>query len=161
MAGRGAYQRPRYSTGVGGFTSAYHLEMISDTERVGQIMAALDATLRPDDVFCELGTGTGIFTIHAARIARHVYTVEIDHATAEFAKKNIARSGLSHKITLIEGDATQCELPEQVDVVLCEMLSTALIEEPAAIALDHARRNLLKPIGTTIPSKVIHRVRNC
>jgi predicted RNA methylase len=161
MTGRNDYQRPLYAGGVGEFTPAYHLEMISDSERVGQIKAAVDAVVKPGDVFCELGTGTGLFSIYAARTARHVYTVEIDPGTADLARKNIASSGLSHKITLIEGDATRCELPEAVDVVLCEMLSTALIEEPAAVALDHARRHLLKPGGTAIPGKVHNLVELC
>jgi predicted RNA methylase len=161
MTGRNDYQRPLYAGGAGQFTPAYHLEMISDGERVGQIMAALDSVLKSGDLFCELGTGTGLFSIYAARTARHVYTVEIDPATAAIARKNIATSGLSHKITLIEGDATRCQLPEPVDVVLCEMLSTALIEEPAAVALDHARRRLLKPGGTAIPGKVHNLVELC
>jgi predicted RNA methylase len=154
MPGRIAYNRPVYTGGQGQFNPAYHFEMVSDPERVAQIKAAIDATVTPGSVLCELGAGTGIFSIYAARTARHVYAVEIDPATAAFARRNVEASGLADRITLIESDATSVRLPERVDVTLCEMLSTGLIEEPEVPALNWARAELLKPGGVTIPRRV-------
>jgi predicted RNA methylase len=161
MPGRIAYNRPNYEGGRGQFNPAYHYEMVSDAERVGQIKAAIDATVTPETVFCELGAGTGIFSIYAARKARKVYAVEIDPATAAFARRNIENAGMSDRITLIEGDATRVALPERVDVTLCEMLSTGLIEEPEVPALNWARSELLKPGGVTIPGRICNMVELC
>lgn len=65
----------------------------------------------------EIGAGSGW---HASTIAEivapsdmpkeewgHVYTVEIVKGLAEFARKNVKRSGYSDRVTIIHGDGSQ------------------------------------------------------
>ncbi len=67
----------------------------------------------------EVGAGSGY---HAAVVAEivaplgaenpgHIYSVEIHHLLAEFAKRNLGRGGYSQRVTVIEGDGSQ-GLPE-------------------------------------------------
>ena len=84
------HHSPDYQDDSGKFSLAYHLEMIRDEERVGQIYKALDEVLRPDSIHCELGVGTGLFTLSAAQRCAKVYAVEKDPAVFELAQKNIA-----------------------------------------------------------------------
>lgn len=153
--GRTKYNRPDYKDGVGGFDPSYHYEMVSDQERVGQIKKALACTLTPDMTFCELGCGTGIFSLHAAKTVKKVYAVEYDKATAEFAKKNFGKSPFKDKIELIEANALEVVLPEKVDVIFAEMLSTALIHEPQVPVINHMRQ-FLKPNGFIIPYRIVN-----
>lgn len=161
---RTLHHTPNYDPerqGKGNFVPAYHLEMISDKERVSRLKKGIDHMVDKDTLFCELGCGTGIFSIHAARKAKKVFAVEYDPCILEFARRNIEQSGLSHKIQLIYGDCKQLELPEKVSVVFCEMLSTWMIEEPQVPVMNYAVKRLLKEGGSTIPQKVINLVELC
>jgi predicted RNA methylase len=117
--------------------------------------------VKDDTIFCELGCGTGIFSIYAAQKAKTVYAVEFDENIYEIAKRNVKQSGLVNKIQLEYVDASKIQLPEKVDVVFCEMLSIWMIEEPQVVVMNHARENLLKTNGITIPEKVINLVELC
>ena len=139
---------------------AYHLEMLSDRERVEQFKKGIDTVVKKDSVFCEVGCGTGVFSIYAARTAKHVYAVELDEAVYEFAKKNIEASGLKN-ITLIHGNALEVELPEKVDIVFAEMMSIWMIHEPQLLVMNAVVKRLLKPGGIAIPEKVVNIIEIC
>ena len=150
------HHHPRYPDLFGQFRKSYHLEMVSDKQRTSAILRALRRALNPETVFCELGCGTGIFSIYAASRCKKVYAIERDPAIALVARKNIQQSRYGHKIELIEGDALQMTLPEKVDVIFCEMMSIWCIEEPQIPVYNHARQELLKPGGLFLPSKIIN-----
>lgn len=158
---RTAHHTPDYNdTSKGNFRLAYHLEMVSDQERVGQFKKAIDQVVSEDTIFCEVGCGTGIFSIHAARKAKKVYAVELDPEVYAFAKKNIEASGLTN-IELINGNALDVELPEKADVVFCEMLSIWMIDEPEVLVMNSVVKNILKPGGITIPEKIVNLAELC
>jgi len=159
---RTKHHSPNYhNSQKGNFDLAYHLEMVSDSERVKQFRKGIDAAINRNSIFCELGCGTGIFSIYAAQNARKVYAVEFDENIYKIAKDNIDKSGLTNKITLILEDASKVELPEKADVIFCEMLSIWMIEEPQVLVMNHAVKNLLKQNGITIPEKIINLAELC
>lgn len=156
------HHNPKYENqGKGDFNLAYHLEMVSDFERVSLFKRGIDCTVNENTVFCELGCGTGIFAIHAAKKAKRVYAVEKDKNVNEILRQNIEKSGYSNRITIVEDDLFTVRLPEKVDVVFSEMLSIWMIEEPEVLTMNYARKNLLKPYGITIPYKVINLAELC
>jgi len=154
---RTTHHEPDYDAikSKGNFKLSYHLEMVSDSERVTQFKKAIDKVVNSDTIFCELGCGSGIFSIHAARTAKKVYAIELDPNVYEFAKKNIEASGLTN-IELINANALEVQLPEKVDVIFCEMLSIWMIDEPEVLVMNYAVENLLKPSGITIPEKIVN-----
>jgi len=159
---RTKHHSPNYhNSQKGNFDLAYHLEMVSDSERVNQFKKGIDAAINRNSIFCELGCGTGIFSIYAAQKARKVYAVEFDENIYKIAKDNIDKSGVTNKITLILEDASNVELPEKVDTIFCEMLSIWMIEEPQVLVMNHAVKNLLKNNGITIPEKIINLAELC
>jgi len=159
---RTKHHAPMYENNLkGNFDLAYHLEMVSDNERVSQFKKGIDSIVDQNTVFCELGCGTGIFTIYAAQKAKQVYAVELDDKIYQIAQKNINSSGLSKKIVIMNGDASKIVLPEKVDVVFSEMLSIWMIEEPQVLVMNHAVKKLLKPNGKTIPEKIINIAEIC
>lgn len=155
---RTAHQTPRYPDSIGSFALAYHLEMIRDRERVGRICAALNESLTPETIHCELGAGTGLFAIYAAQRCARVYAVERDPAVYAIAKSNIERSGVGDKIELILADACDFRPPERVDTVLAELLSIWCIDEPQVAVMNHAREHILRPGGRFLPSTVVNLV---
>ncbi|MDP8240665.1 MAG: methyltransferase domain-containing protein [Candidatus Hatepunaea meridiana] len=156
---RTEHHTPKYNNdGNGKFNLSYHLEMVGDSERVGRVKQAIDYYIKPDSVFCELGCGTGIFSIYAAKKCKIVYAVEWDKKILEVAKRNTAQSGVEGKIDFIHADATKVTLPEKVDIVFCEMMSIWLINEPQVLAMNNAIDKLLRSNGAVIPRKVINLV---
>ncbi len=152
------HHTPVYQDSIGNFGLAYHLEMIKDVERVGQIKRALDQVLQADTLHCELGVGTGIFAIYAAQRCRKVVAVERDPALAAIARKNIEAAQLSHKIEILEMDALDFFPEEKFDTLLVEMMSIWCINEPQVQVMDHARQHLLKPKAKVIPQRIINLV---
>jgi protein arginine N-methyltransferase 1 len=158
--GRIEHHRPGYSDtlGLGQFKKSYHLEMIADQLRTSAIIRALAEVLRPEKIFCELGCGTGIFSIFAARRARKVFAVEIDPHMVQVARSNIAESGVADRIELIAGDASAVELPESADVIFCEMMSIWAIEEPQIPVFNNTHPRMLKLGGLFLPQRIINLV---
>lgn len=150
------HHTPHYADALGNFGPAYHLELIKDTERVNRICAALDESLTEDSIHCELGAGTGIFTIYAAQHCRKVYAVEQDPEVFKIAQANIARSGLAPKIELIQADAMTFRPEVKADTLLMEMMSIWCITEPQVPMMNHALEHILKPDGIPIPSRIVN-----
>src|SRR4051812_27250434 len=98
------HHRPHYPDQLGQFNKSYHLEMVADRSRTSAIFRSLSQVLHSETVFCDLGCGSGIFSIFAARHARKVYAIEIDPETARVAAASIAASPYIDRIELIEGD---------------------------------------------------------
>lgn len=155
---RTLYQSPRYEPGS--FGLSHHLEMLSDRERVDRAKKAIMLAIEscgPNSVFCELGCGTGFFSIFAARYCKKVYAVESDPLVLEVASRNIDRLGLNRKIVLIAGDARKVPIPSvPIDVLFCEMMSIWLILEPQVPVVRRWLRDSIHPIRYVIPSRVIN-----
>lgn len=158
MTSRVDHQRPQYPDLTGHFKRAYHLEMVADRARTEAIFDALRRTLFPDAVFCELGCGTGLFSVFAAAHCKQVYAVELDDTMVGIARENIARSRHAHRIQLVHSDARQAELPEPADIAFCEMMSIWTIEEPQVPVANDARARLLKPGGVFLPLRIVNLV---
>lgn len=152
------HHRPHYPDLYGYFRRSYHLEMISDRARREPILRALRRSLDRETVFCELGCGTGIFSIYAAARSKTVYAIELDPLLARIARVNIARSRFADRIHLIEEDALKVQIPEKADVVFCEMMSIWTVEEPEIPVFNHARSEFLKEDGIFLPQRIINLV---
>lgn len=152
------HHTPIYNDAIGAFGLPYHLEMISDNERVKLCEEAIKKTTSSDLVFCELGCGTGIFSIFAAKLCSEVFAVEIDNKILSIAKKNAYASKTSENIRFINADAIEVKLEKKCDVIFCEMMSIWLINEPQVPIINRARKELLAENGITIPKKIINLV---
>uniref|UniRef100_A0A0D9WZB2 rRNA adenine N(6)-methyltransferase n=1 Tax=Leersia perrieri TaxID=77586 RepID=A0A0D9WZB2_9ORYZ len=74
---------------------------------------ARHAALRPGDAVLEVGPGTGNLTVRLlSSPAAHVSAVEIDLRMVEAVTARADALGLSHKLTVITGDAVEVEFPE-------------------------------------------------
>ncbi|MCD6309554.1 MAG: methyltransferase domain-containing protein [Candidatus Eremiobacteraeota bacterium] len=136
------------------FLFQHHFNLLCDP-RVGIWRTAILREVKEGDVVLELGSGTGILSMFAASRAKKVYAVEVDSRLVEYSRWAIEQAGLSDNITVINKDARELDLPEPVDLVIAEMLDTAMIQEPQVPVLREVLDRVLKPNGRVIPQKVI------
>ncbi len=59
-----------------------------------------------NDVICDIGAGSGIFTVPAAKLTRNqVYALETDHEMLEIIKEKAKNEGLANiNLIQVEGD---------------------------------------------------------
>ncbi|MBW3571806.1 MAG: 50S ribosomal protein L11 methyltransferase [Gemmatimonadetes bacterium] len=131
-----------------------HTRMLNDQPRTQRFLSAIEQVVRPGDVVVDLGTGTGILAMAAARAgARKVYAIEAGPVGA-VAQKLFAANGLADRIQLVAGYSTEIDLPERADVLVTETFGNSpLSEEVLEIVVD-ARRRLLKPDARVVPGSV-------
>lgn len=123
---------------------------LADKKRTLAFKKAIESTVKKGDVVLEIGTGTGILSLFAIEAgAKKVYAVEADENLCGLLKKAFK----SKNIELIIGDGRTVELLSKVDVIICEMISTGLIDELQLPVINNVLR-FLKPRGSVIPSKM-------
>jgi len=131
-----------------------HRAMIRDRARTEAFRRALEAVVRPGDVVLDVGTGTGVLALLAARAgAARVYAVE-QTSIARLAEELVASNGYGDTVQVIQSDILDVELPEQVDVLVSEWLGGFGIDEGMLEPVLVARDRWLKPEGVMIPAVV-------
>ena len=140
---------------LSGFSAAPdHVAMLDDRTRTGAFLSAIHAVIKPGDVVIDLGSGTGVLAMAAARAgASRVYAIEAG-AMADCAAALFAQSGFGDRITLIRRWSTTATVDQRADVLITETLGNDPWEEGIQALVSDARRRLLKPEARIIPSHV-------
>lgn len=138
-----------------GFGSAgIHVAMLNDRMRTSSFLAGIAETVNSGDVVLDIGTGTGVLALAAARAgAKHVYAVEAS-AVGDVAEAIFEANGMADRITLLRGWSTRISLPERADVLVSEIIGNEPLGENVLEVTRDARRRLLKPGARMVPSKV-------
>ncbi|CAO3612521.1 unnamed protein product [Mucor hiemalis] len=133
-----------------------HEQMLKDKARTE---AYRDFVYENKDVFkgkvvLDVGCGTGILSMFAARAgAKQVFSVD-NSAIIEKAKLNIKENELDHIITCVRGKVEEIELPvQQVDIIISEWMGYFLLFEAMLDSVLVARDRWLAPNGIMAPSQ--------
>jgi release factor glutamine methyltransferase len=88
--------------------------------RTGEFLASqIDSRLLDGNAdVLDMGTGSGVCAVFAARHARRVVAVDINPAAVRCARVNALLSNLEHKIDVRHGDLFEPVLTERFDLVL-------------------------------------------
>lgn len=130
-----------------------HHAMLADTVRVLAYQTAIARRCRGKTVL-EIGCGSGILSIFAARAgAKRVIAVE-EMEVAELAEEMIRANGCGDTVELHRGNSRDLDLDEPVDIVLHEIFGVDPFEENLVPALADAQRRWLRPGGELLPHRL-------
>jgi len=92
------------------------------------ILRLLTGIIRHGDVVADLGAGSAVLAIAAAKLgASRVVAVELDHEAIGNAEENVRRNMVGDRVTVIEGDASVIlPLISPARVVLANIISPVL-----------------------------------
>ncbi len=100
------------------------------------VLRLMQDIVRPGDVVADLGAGSAVLSIAAAKLgAARVVAVEMDGDAIGNAEGNVARNGETSRVHVLHGDATVLlPLLAPVRVVLANIISSVLVELLPTIA---------------------------
>jgi len=138
-----------------GFAAARsHHIMLRDLYRVLAYKGAIERAVAGKTV-CEIGCGTGILSIFAAKAgAKQVIAIE-ESGIAAVAQRMFERNGVAGKVRLILGNSRDVTLPEPVDVLVHEILGHDPLGESILPVIQDARRRFVRPGGVMIPGRLV------
>lgn len=135
----------------------WHFRMVNDRLRNAAYEAALIRAIRPDSKVLDIGSGTGLLAMMAARAgSRHVTTCEVDAGIAQAAAEIVALNGLGDRIAVLakRSDAvTLDDIGGRADIIVSELLSDTLLGECVLPVMADVVPRLLAPGGQMIPAR--------
>jgi len=136
----------------------WHVPMMNDRLRNDAYFQALRNAVTPDTRVLEIGTGSGLLAMMAARHgARQVTTCEVVAEIADTARAIVAANGLTPPVTVINKRSTKLEIgtdmEERADLLVSEILSSEFLGEGVLGSIEDAKRRLLKPGACIIPAR--------
>jgi protein arginine N-methyltransferase 7 len=135
---------------------SWHFAIVQDEARNLAYEDALRRAVTPRSRVLEIGTGTGILSMMAARAgAAHVYTCEMEPAVALAARDVIAENGFADRITVLSKHSATvdpAELGGPVDIFMSELISNDMVAEDPLPVLEDTIGRLVKPGGAIIPA---------
>ncbi|MDO5860442.1 methyltransferase domain-containing protein [Methanobrevibacter sp.] len=135
-------------------TTPYHHDLLKDWQRLAVFYNAILDYDSDNKLAYDLGCGSGILSYFLSSYFEEVISLEIDYKTAEYAKENLSNFSNVH---VINSDVMDHEFREKADLIVCEMMDTALIDEEQVPVLNYAKQ-FLKDTGKIIPMGVINTV---
>lgn len=113
-------------------------------------LEALEDYVRPGAIVADIGTGSSILSLAAARLgAGHVFATDIDLLPRKIARENVARNGLDHAIDVLEMDAFEAAAIE-CDLIVANIVANTIIE------LAPTLPGRMKPGGYFLASGIVN-----
>lgn len=112
-------------------------------------LAALDRLARPGITMLDVGTGSGVLSIAAAKLGvPRIVAIDIDPVAAEIARKNCEVNGVAGAVEITAGTLDR-EHPGRYELVVSN------ISTPANTALAPAFGRVVKPAGDLVLSGIL------
>jgi len=135
-------------------TTPYHSDLLKDTDRLASFYNAIMEYGGNTELAYDLGCGSGILSYFLSSYFEEIIALELDFKAAKCAKENL--SDFSN-IEVINDNVIGFDFEKKADLIVCEMMDTALIDEEQVPVLNYAKK-FLKEDGQIIPGEIINTV---
>ena len=135
-------------------TTPYHFDLLKDEERLSAFYEAINELSTSQELAYDLGCGSGILSFFLNSYFKEIIAIEQDFKASRCAKENLKSF---KNIEVVNEDVLKYDFSKKCDLIVCEMLDTALIDEEEVPVLNHAR-NYLKENGKIIPQGIINTI---
>ena len=144
--------------------NSYHFKLLRDYDRLSVFKEAIEDYAKSrkcinkdlsDEVAFDLGCGSGVLSYFAQPYMDTIIAIELNHSSYQLAKENLKEFD---KIQVFNDDILSFDFSKlnvKADLIICEMLDTALIDEEEVPVLNIAK-NYLKDDGLIIPQAIIN-----
>ena len=134
------------------FPLSLHMDMLNDEVRMAAYSNAIKSHIKPNDTVVDIGTGTGILAIIAAK-AGAKKVIGIDYSDIiDYAQKIKNLNCPDLNIKFIKRNLLNQQLPSiSADLLICELFGNFGIDESIIDILTTVRKSFLKPNGRIIP----------
>jgi len=136
---------------------SWHFGLLRDEVRNQAYDAAIRRAVTPGCTVLEIGTGSGILAMMAARAGARVVTCESNPSVAAAARAAIAANGLAERITVVGKPSfaldPATDLPGPADLLVSEIVSNDLLSEGVLPAHGDAVARLIRPGAQVIPAR--------
>lgn len=146
-------------TALAGTVPPFHGALLRDQARNDAYDAALRRAVRPGDHVLDIGTGSGLLAMMAARAGAGLVTaVEMNAMTAALARRVVRANALDDVVRVVakHSDALRLteDLPRPADVVVSEIISNKVLGQKLLPVYRDVLSRLLAPGGRVIPGRV-------
>jgi SAM-dependent methyltransferase len=148
------------------FTVDLHMRLLLSIDRGHSVRRAVSAAVRPGDRVLDAGTGSGLLSF-VALAAGAGEVVGVDRHHVDVARTLAAHNGFADRMTVVEADLSQLELPgvdlsRRFDVLLAFIhVNSPLIDEDRARLVYEVRDRFCADDCTVLPNGVRYRVAGC
>jgi hypothetical protein len=131
-----------------------HRSYLADRPRIDAFRRAIRQVVREGAVVADVGSGSGILGLLACEAgAARVYSIEAT-GMIELARAVAARNGFADRLRFVHAESGEVELPEPVDILVCDQIGHFGFEAGLFDFVRDACRRFLKPGGAMIPARV-------
>jgi hypothetical protein len=136
----------------------WHISLLHDRARAEAFDTALRRAIRPNMLVLDVGTGSGLLAMMAARAgAAAVVACEQDPVLALLAERNIRQNGYHDRVHVVAKHSRALtvgrELPRRADLLVSEIVANLLLGEGVLDAVVDARQRLLADDAPSIPAQ--------
>lgn len=138
-------------------TPRYHAQISTDPLRIATWNAALAAVVKPGMLALEVGTGSGVIAMLAARSGATVVSCEMDRVMATIAETIVRHNGLTESIRIIGKPVGDLHVPHDLsrpaDLLILDVFSDSLFNFKPFQTVRTAR-TLLRRDAICMPARV-------
>lgn len=135
-------------------TLTEHRSYLIDARRTALYGRAVGQVVAPGDVVADLGCGFGILGLMClGNGASQVWGIDSTDAI-DIARETATRAGFGDRYHCIQAQTSRAELPEKVDVLICDHVGYFGIDYGIVQMMADARQRFLKPGGRIVPERL-------
>ena len=133
----------------------YHQKMLSDGVRNKLLYQAIKNCVFQDTNFLDVGTGTGVWAILAAKLgAKRVVAIEIEECLIPIIFRHAQENGVADKIEIIHGNSDDVKIRGKFDVIVSELFGNDALGKKTVKSFVNLRNRFLAKDGILIPHKL-------